>query len=184
MYPRSVFVKCTFGQSVLWKLTHRDPMPHDRIKIDPWPQDSDLTLCYQTKLPISTRKQILNFCRKEITPEEFVNYYQALPVSTKQWLLRLVMMALIMPSIHYKMFLYGFDIVLIVYCNRYFQMPWWSRGNALDSGGRGSVFSSYFQGLLCLHFYFAVGAVLLCSCKHFIFMNSSSPLQGFIIKYT
>jgi len=86
--PRSVFVNYTFDPEAFMEVdTQKSHATRKKQKIDPWPQeDSDLTMCYQTKLPISEtkKKDLLTLCNKEIIPEEFVNYFQALPVSTKQ----------------------------------------------------------------------------------------------------
>lgn len=85
--PRSVFVNYTFNPEEFLEINIQTHGKRKQQKSVKWPRnDSDLNMCYQSKLPISLKKRndLLNLCNKEIIPEEYKNYYESLPANTKQ----------------------------------------------------------------------------------------------------
>jgi len=73
-----MFVNFTFDPEEFMEVDkHQSYATRKEQKINPWAQeDSYLTTCDQTKLPIAHNKKtdILEVCKKENISEEFVNY--------------------------------------------------------------------------------------------------------------
>jgi hypothetical protein len=86
--PRSVFVNYTFNSEEFVEIQVQAPATRKQRKSNKWQQNnSDLSMCYQSKLPISLKKKkydLINLCNREIITEEYKAYYESLPANTKQ----------------------------------------------------------------------------------------------------
>lgn len=84
--PRSVFINYTFENENFQEIQVQQST-RQQGRSHTWPTcDSDLSLCYKSKLPISVQKKkdLLRLCDREIIPEEFHQYYLSLPDSRKE----------------------------------------------------------------------------------------------------
>ena len=84
--PKSVFVNYSFDPQNFQEI-NVERTTRKKGRLFKWPEsEKDLTLCYDTKLPISMQKKndLVALCSKEIIPEEFHSYYESLPSSKKE----------------------------------------------------------------------------------------------------